>query len=111
MMSQVLHNILKNDYECLISHGNKRPILMVVLQKSGSFISIEISNNGPEIPAEIKEQIFVPFFTTKEEGSGVGLSLSKQIMLKLNGDIYLKKNEENMTTFVISQNIQSIKNS
>lgn len=111
MMSQVLHNILKNAYECLISDGSKRPILMVVLQKSGSFISIEISNNGPEIPAEIKEQIFVPFFTTKEEGSGVGLSLSKQIMLKLNGDIYLKKNEENMTTFVISQNIQSIKNS
>lgn len=105
MISQVLHNILKNAYECLITANLKKPIIKVLLQKSGSQIIIEISNNGPDIPSEIKEQIFVPFFTTKEEGSGVGLSLSKQMMLKLNGDIYLRKNDEDMTSFVISQNI------
>ena len=53
------------------------------------------------IPGEIREQIFIPFFTTKEDGSGVGLSLSKQIMLKLNGDIVLKTSQKDITTFSI----------
>lgn len=102
MFSQVIHNILKNAYECMLQNKTEKPILKVILQKSGNQIIIEISNNGPKIPAEIKEQIFVPFFTTKEEGSGVGLSLSKQMMLKLNGDIYMKENDEDFTSFYLS---------
>ncbi|MCF6356779.1 MAG: ATP-binding protein [Draconibacterium sp.] len=46
--------------------------------------------------------MFVPFFTTKDEGTGVGLSLSKQIMLKMNGDILLNSTKENLTSFTIS---------
>lgn len=44
-------------------------------------VLIEVSNNGPVIPQEEAEHIFVPFFTTKEGGSGIGLSISRQIML------------------------------
>lgn len=111
MISQVIHNILKNAYECISQAETKNPQLKVNLKKTSDQVMIEISNNGPAIPPEIKEQIFVPFFTTKEEGSGVGLSLSKQIMLKMDGDIYLKKNEEDMTCFVINHQINTTKKS
>jgi len=49
----------------------------------------------------MKEQIFVPFFTTKENGSGIGLSLSKQIILQMGGDIVLNSGKEEQTTFTI----------
>jgi signal transduction histidine kinase len=52
-------------------------------------IHIEVANDGPEIPAQVAEQIFVPFFTTKDEGSGIGLSLSKQIMRMSGGTLSL----------------------
>lgn len=65
---------------------------------------IEIANNGPEIPPEIQEQIFVPFYTTKENGSGIGLSLSKQIMLTMGGDIRLNSQKDGRVSFVIVMN-------
>ena len=50
---------------------------------------IEISNDGPSIPPEIAEHIFIPFFTTRTGGSGIGLSISRQIMRLSNGNISL----------------------
>lgn len=104
MLNQVIHNLLKNAYESLLNQDVDKAILKVSLQNQNQLTTIEIANNGPEIPAEIKEQIFVPFFTTKENGSGVGLSLSKQMMLKMNGDIYLKPQEDEFTCFVVGFN-------
>lgn len=104
MFSQVIHNILKNAYESLINASLNQAILQITLIQSPNQTSIQIANNGPRIAPEIKEQIFVPFFTTKEDGTGVGLSLSKQIMLKMNGDIYVKETEEGLTCFYINQN-------
>jgi signal transduction histidine kinase len=63
---------------------------------------LDICNNGEPIPPEIQEQIFVPFYTTKENGSGIGLSLSKQMMLKLGGDIILRTDPADLTCFSIS---------
>jgi len=65
-------------------------------------VNIEVSDNGPGIPADVAEQIFVPFFTTKQEGSGVGLSISRQIMRLHNGSITLKKSIPGQTTFRLS---------
>ena len=62
-------------------------------------IWIEIKNNGPEIPAEIAEHIFIPFFTTKEGGSGIGLSISRQIMRLSGGSLTLLREKE--TTFIL----------
>ena len=105
LISQVFINILKNAYETLINdEENISPTLSVRLLKGEYSISVEIANNGKEIPAELREQIFIPFFTTKEEGTGIGLSLSKQIMLKMNGDILLNSTKENLTKFIISFN-------
>jgi nitrogen-specific signal transduction histidine kinase len=53
------------------------------------------AGNGPAIPNDVAEQIFVPFFSTKKEGSGIGLSLSRQIMKLSGGTITLLKSGTN----------------
>ena len=105
LISQVFINILKNAYETLVNDEKIiNPTLSVRLLKEEYSIKVEIANNGEEIPVELREQIFIPFFTTKEEGTGIGLSLSKQIMLKMNGDVLLNSTKENLTKFTISFN-------
>ncbi len=104
LLSQVILNLLKNALEVLVIENTVNPQISIRLIKNGSSVKIEISNNGPQIPPELKEQIFVPFFTTKENGSGIGLSLSKQIILQMGGDIKLSTGKENQTTFSIVLN-------
>lgn len=102
LLSQVIINLLKNACEALVLGKTENPELRIRLKQAENTVSIEIENNGPSIPPEIKEQIFIPFYTTKEEGSGVGLSLSKQIMLKMGGDVLLYTTKENLTLFVVT---------
>jgi two-component system nitrogen regulation sensor histidine kinase NtrY len=103
LLSQVLINILKNALEHLGEHENARdPLIRIKLKKDANRIKIDICNNGETIPPELREQIFVPFFTTKENGTGIGLSLSKQIMLKLGGDIVLLTDSRHFTCFTVS---------
>lgn len=101
LLSQVILNLLKNALEVLIIENALNPQISIKLLKNGNSVKIDISNNGPQIPPEIKEQIFVPFFTTKENGSGIGLSLSKQIILQMGGDINLTSGIDKHTTFSI----------
>ena len=101
LLSQVIINILKNACEALVTGEVENPSLRITLKKTDDTAKLEITNNGPTIPPEIREQIFIPFFTTKEEGSGVGLSLSKQIMLKMNGDLVRNSKKDMQTTFTI----------
>ena len=66
-------------------------------------VILEVTNNGPIIPPEEAEHIFVPFFTTKEGGSGIGLSISRQIMRLSGGSIALRSNpSQRQTTFVLT---------
>jgi nitrogen fixation/metabolism regulation signal transduction histidine kinase len=102
LFSQVLINIFKNANEALNNNEIDKPTIRIQLRNTNNHIKIEIYNNGPKIPAEIREQIFVPFFTTKENGSGIGLSLSKQIMLTMGGDIILKADNNKGSCFIIS---------
>jgi signal transduction histidine kinase len=101
LLSQVIINLLKNACEALILDNIENPSLKIKLLQTNSTTRVEISNNGNKIAPEIREQIFIPFFTTKEKGTGVGLSLSKQIMLKMHGDVILSSRNEDLTTFVI----------
>lgn len=104
LLSQVVINLLKNACEALTLENVENPKITVKLKQTNSATKLEITNNGPAIPPEIREQIFIPFFTTKDDGSGIGLSLSKQIMLKMDGDILLNSNKDNNTTFTIVLN-------
>lgn len=107
LLSQVILNLLKNASEALQSEITSNPLLQIRLLPLVNAVKIEVSNNGPKIPPEMKEQIFVPFFTTKENGSGIGLSLSKQIILQMGGDIVLNSGKEEQTTFTILINSAS----
>jgi two-component system nitrogen regulation sensor histidine kinase NtrY len=103
LLSQVLINIIKNALENIgEQETGQDPLIKIKLWKEANRIRIDIYNNGRAIPPEIREQIFVPFFTTKENGTGIGLSLSKQIMLKLGGDIILCPDKQNLTCFTVS---------
>lgn len=102
LISQVFLNLLKNAVQAIGSQLNGL-IYIKAYCSADEEIFIEVSNNGPAIPSEIAEHIFVPFFTTKEGGSGIGLSLSRQIMRLSGGSITLKPSaSESFTTFVLA---------
>lgn len=102
LIAQVVTNLLKNAIQAIGSTPHGRITLKAYCDEQES-IRIEIGNNGPAIPPDAAEQIFVPFFTTKDEGSGIGLSLSKQIMRLSGGTLTLLpyKEEGQDTTFVL----------
>jgi nitrogen fixation/metabolism regulation signal transduction histidine kinase len=102
LLSQVILNLLKNASEALSDDDIKTPFISLKLTQYGSNIKLEIANNGPKIPPEIKEQIFVPFYTTKENGSGIGLSLSRQIVLQMGGDITVSESRDGLTIFTVN---------
>ena len=62
---------------------------------------IRVTNNGKPIPLRQIDEIFVPFYTTKPNGTGIGLSLSRQIMIKHHGDLRLEQSDESMTIFAV----------
>ena len=86
LISQVLVNILKNALQANEKNSNAK-IQLIAGTNSVNQPEIRISDNGPGIAAEILDQIFVPFFTTRENGSGIGLSLSRQIMQQHGGSL------------------------
>jgi nitrogen fixation/metabolism regulation signal transduction histidine kinase len=104
LLSQVIINLVKNALEALILEKTPYPQISIKLLQTGNAVKIEITNNGPQIPNEIKDQIFIPFYTTKENGSGIGLSLSRQIILQMGGDIVLTSGNNEKTTFNICLN-------
>lgn len=95
---QILVNLLKNAIQANESNPAGK-IQIVAGLNSDHHAEIRIADNGPGIPAEIMDQIFVPFFTTRENGSGIGLSLSRQIMQLHGGTLQVHSNPNKETTF------------
>jgi signal transduction histidine kinase len=101
-IEQVLINLIKNAIEA-IKHNNqqlnldsdyvvKNQISLTVAQNNAQQLYVEVADNGIGIGKHAIEMIFVPFFTTKRQGSGIGLSLSRQIMINHGGDlVYLTR--------------------
>jgi nitrogen fixation/metabolism regulation signal transduction histidine kinase len=98
-LKQVLINMVKNAIEAL--EGVENPGIDITVKRILHHVSIEIHNNGPVIPPEILEKIFVPFYSTKPEGSGIGLSLSRQIIRNHNGQISVQSEAGKGTTFKV----------
>ena len=102
LVSQVVLNLLKNAMHAIGKDQPDGQIEVKAYCNEDETILIEVSNNGPLIPPEEAEHIFVPFFTTKENGSGVGLSISRQIMRLSGGSLSLKSNATTgITTFIL----------
>jgi signal transduction histidine kinase len=103
-IEQVILNLIKNAIEALDENDetDKEKRLKIKAWKNPegeSYISIE--DNGPGIEEEAQKKIFIPFFTTKKHGSGIGLSLSKQIMRHHKGNISVKSVMNAGTEFIL----------
>ncbi len=100
LVGQVVVNLLKNAREAV---GTRRDACIEVTSRIDpqENVVIEISNNGGAIPAEVTENIFTPFFTTKPDGSGIGLSVSRRIMQLHKGSLRLTANTDNRVTFTL----------
>ena len=98
LIAQVLLNLVKNALEA-VQGREEGQIHISVDRSTNNHPEIRVSDNGPGIPREILEQIFVPFFTTREKGSGIGLSLSRQIMRLHGGSLQVRSVPDKETTF------------
>lgn len=99
MIEQVLINLLKNAKEALAETKDAQLTLKAYVQDNA--IKIDVMDNGPGIIKEAIENIFVPFYTTKRSGSGIGLSLSRQIMQLHNGSLTVVSEPDVQTVFTL----------
>ena len=99
LIEQVLINLLTNAIEAVKSIPDPN-IVLTAFQKEGKKY-IRISDNGIGMNETIADQIFVPFFSTRKNGNGIGLSLCKQIVLLHKGSIQVYSEEGKGTAFVI----------
>jgi signal transduction histidine kinase len=98
-LNQVWTNIIDNAIDAM---GNKG-VLSLKTRKEGSYVVVEIEDNGPGIPEKIRAKIFDPFFTTKEvgTGSGMGLGISHNIVVKKHSGYITFSSKPGKTTFVV----------
>ena len=100
LVAHVFTNILRNAIQAIREHRSSGVIGIEAGIDEQERVQVDISNDGSMIPNDIAEQIFVPFFTTKSSGTGVGLSVSRQIMRRLQGSLSLLSNTQtHITTF------------
>ena len=99
LISRVLNNLLKNAVEA-VGEGNDGWVEVRAFLNEREDVVVEVSDSGGPIPPAVEERIFIPFFTTKESGNGVGLSISRQIMRLSGGTLTLRTRPH--TTFVMT---------
>ena len=102
LLSHVVTNLLKNAVEAFNRQEKLSFIRLKAYANAQESIIIDVSNNAGLIPEDVASHIFIPFFTTKPEGSGIGLSLSRQIMRVSGGSLSLHQDKaQGITTFRI----------
>lgn len=101
LIEQVLINMVKNSIQALENTDNKQITLKAYINNSGRRI-VNVIDNGQGIIQEVGDKIFIPFFTTKSNGSGIGLSLSKQIMRLHSGNIKVDSVPKQETCFTLT---------
>lgn len=100
LIEQVLINLVVNAIEA-VRESDEPVISMSAFVNAEKQTIIEVTDNGPGIPPDLMERIFIPFFSTKKNGSGIGLSLCKQIMMLHRGRIQVQLNPAGGTSFVL----------
>ncbi len=101
-LEQVLLNLLNNAIEATSEGGEIR--LLPTLQRvpgNGEYVVVRVQDTGPGIPEELRKRIFDPFYTTKENGTGLGLYIATQIMAQLGGKLVLERSTPGATSFAM----------
>jgi signal transduction histidine kinase len=101
LIEQIIINLIKNAMHALKGRENGEIRLNAFYNKRGRF-TMQVTDNGPGILPDVLDKIFIPFFTTKTSGSGIGLSLSRQIMRLHGGTITAHSKPEEETTFTLT---------
>ncbi|MEJ8757435.1 ATP-binding protein [Pontibacter sp. H259] len=101
-LEQVLINLLKNAMEACRQSIHPRVEVIAYSDENHKYkVRIEVRDNGPGIPDDVLDRLFIPFYTTKKQGSGIGLSLSKQIMRQHGGSIRVNSKAGGPTVFTL----------
>lgn len=100
LVEQVLINLVLNSIEAVKENPSPQIIFSAYLSENEKPI-IKITDNGIGIPAQAMENIFIPFFSTRKNGNGIGLTLCKQIMILHQGSIQVQSNVNEGTSFVL----------
>lgn len=100
LVDQVLINLLVNAMDAVRDRDQPR-IVLSASKGSNNRTLLKVADNGIGMPAEIVDKIFIPFFSTKKSGSGIGLSLCKQIMMLHKGNISVQSVEGEGTAFIL----------
>lgn len=102
LLGRVLSNLLKNAAEAMVEGGH---VSVKAYTGEDDAVIIDVTDDGQPIPDDVAAHIFIPFFTTKKDGSGIGLSISRQIMRVSNGSIQLVQDKEKgLKTFRLTFN-------
>ena len=101
LIEPVLINLLRNAWQACDGRDQGRVSISGRLNRRNNVV-IEVADNGDGVPDSLARKIFVPFFTTKENGSGVGLALARQVMIAHGGFIRVGNNEDGGATFSLT---------
>lgn len=101
LIEQVLINLIRNALDATRHRPDPQITLSASLNEEGKTF-IRVSDNGTGIPADVQERIFIPFFTTKPSGSGIGLSISRQIMHMHKGDLSVISEDGKGSQFIVT---------
>jgi nitrogen fixation/metabolism regulation signal transduction histidine kinase len=101
LMCQVLINLLRNAAEAARDHSAAPAVALSFAAVAGGRVQIEVADNGAGVPEALRQDVFLPFFTTKAKGTGVGLSLARQVVLAHRGSIGLGTSDSGGALFRI----------
>lgn len=100
LIEQVLINLILNAIDAVKDRLEPRIVLSAEKNKTGK-VELKVADNGYGMSPEVMENIFVPFFSTKKTGSGIGLSLCKQIMMLHKGNVHVQSREGEGSVFIL----------
>ncbi|HHF7348674.1 TPA: sensor histidine kinase [Legionella feeleii] len=91
-IKQVFLNLINNAFEAMLESNTRQPTLTIKIETANDEINVYIMDNGPGIPQNVVENLFTPFYSTKEYGMGVGLSICRNIIKAHGGALYIENN-------------------
>jgi len=101
-IQQVLVNLVKNSIDALQAAGTEKPSIRIQSKQKKQVIEVQVVDNGPGVPDEFEQKLFEPFYTTKQHGVGLGLSICKNIAVSHGGKLDYRQAKGGGACFILS---------